>query len=204
MISSNPVYGYCDAIVKNCLVHTAHIDSHYERRPFLSSATGSSFWFRSAGSRDVWHGLAWLGSRNGPCFHAHCYYSFRRPWNPFAGIFHLLHPEGQVSAPKLPCVIQHADTKDAQTVYCLSCFGIYGNRNSRHDCLRLSSSRPGSCLGRYRGRTPFPSPRQDFSAGPLLFLGNRDNALVRCLRHFVPFQFARSVEQQRDGRSALG
>jgi hypothetical protein len=128
----------------------------------------------------------------------------RRLWNPFAGIFHLLHPEGQVSAPKLPCVVQHADTKDEQTVYFCSCFGMHGNRNSRFDCLRLSSSRFGSRLSRYRGGTPFPSPCQDFSAGPLLFLGDRDNALVRCLRHFVPFQFARSVEQHRDGRSALG
>ena len=151
-------------------------------------------------------GMGWLGwgARNGPRFDADCYYSFRRLWNPFVGIFHLLHSEGQVSAPKLPCVIQHADTKDGQTVHRRSCCGIYGNRNSRYDRLRLSSSRPGSCLGRYRGRTPFPSPRQDFSAGPLLFLGDRDNALVRCLRDFVPFPFARSVEQYRDGRSALG
>jgi hypothetical protein len=92
----------------------------------------------------------------------------------------------------------------SKTVYCPSCFGMYGNRNSRFDCLRLSSSRFGPCLGRYRGGTPFPSPRQDFSAGPLLFLGDRDNLLVRCLRHFVSFQFARSMEQHRDGRSALG
>src|SRR5258708_22881021 len=152
--STNPVPGYCNAVVKHCLVHTAQIDSHNERRPILSSATGSPFWFRSTGRRDVWHGLAWLGSRNGPCIYAHRYYSFRRLWNPFAGIFHLLHPEGQVSAPKLPCVVQHADTRDKQTVYCRSCFGIYGNRNSRCDCLLLSSSRFASCLGRYRGGTP--------------------------------------------------
>ena len=43
-----------------------------------------------------------------------------------------------------------------------------------------------------------------FWVGPLLFGGYRDNALVRCLRDFVPFQFARSVEQHRDGRSTLG
>jgi hypothetical protein len=118
--------------------------------------------------------------------------------------FHLLHPQGKGFAPRLPGVIKRADTKDQQTVYCRSHFGIYRNRNPERDCLRLSPSRPGSCVGRYRGRTPFLAPRQDFSTGPLLFLGDRNNPVVRCLRDFVPFQYARSVEQHRDGSSSLG
>ena len=36
------------------------------------------------------------------------------------------------------------------------------------------------------------------------FWGDRDSALVRFLRILVPFQYARGVEQHRDGRSALG
>jgi hypothetical protein len=64
-------------------------------------------------------------------------FTFRRLWNPFVGIFHLLHPEGQVSARKRSCIIEHADTKDEQTVHRSSCFGICGNRNSRYDRLRF-------------------------------------------------------------------
>ena len=97
-----------------------------------------------------------------------------------------------------------ASVTDEKAVYCRTCFGIHGNRSSQHDHLRHSSSRSGSCIGRYCGRTPFPAPRQDFSSGPLLFLGNRDNALVRFLCILVSFQYARGVEQHRDGRSALG
>jgi hypothetical protein len=150
-------------------------------------------------------GMGWLGSGLGmPCVHAHCHYSFRCRWNPCTGIFHSLHPQGQGSAPKLPRVIRPAGTKDEKAVYCRSYFGIHGNRNSQHDRLRHSPSGSGSCIGRYCGRTPFPAPRQDFSSGPLLFLGDRDNALVRFLRILVPFQYARGVEQHRDGRSALG
>jgi hypothetical protein len=120
------------------------------------------------------------------------------------GIFHLLHSPGKVFAPKLPGVTQPANEKDQPPVYGRGYFGIYGNRNSQYDGLRLSPSRPGPCLGRFVVELHFLPLGKIFRQHRYYFWGIAIDAVVQCLRDLVPFQYTGSLERRRDRSSTLG